>query len=174
MPIYEFEGKQPIIPVNCFVHPEAVIIGCVELGEHCFVGAGAVLRGDYGKIVLGPGCAVEENTVIHSEIGSITILEEQVIASHRAIIHGPCLIKHNAVIGMGAIVSTGCELGEFCFLGAGSLLPPGKSIPARMLAVGNPAKITRDMDESLYESTRSEYKAYQDIIHRYQTGLKRL
>ena len=66
MAIYEFEGKRPSIGKDSFIHPQAVVIGEVELGERCYVGAGAVIRGDYGKIAIGSGTNIQENCILHS------------------------------------------------------------------------------------------------------------
>jgi carbonic anhydrase/acetyltransferase-like protein (isoleucine patch superfamily) len=83
--------------------------------------------------------------VVHAEPDTIAILEEDVLIGHGAIVPGPCLIKHNAMVGMGAIISSGGELGEESLLAAGSILPPGKIIPARKVAMGNPAQVVRDI-----------------------------
>ena len=77
MALYEFEGKRPVIPASCFIHPQAVIIGEVVLGENCYVGAGAVLRGDYGKIVIGSGSNIQENSLIHSRLMQRIIRQTQ-------------------------------------------------------------------------------------------------
>jgi carbonic anhydrase/acetyltransferase-like protein (isoleucine patch superfamily) len=77
--IYEFEGKRPIIGVSSFIHPQAVVIGEVEIGDNCYIGAGAVVRGDYGKIVVGSGSNIQENCTLHSEPDTIAILEENVL-----------------------------------------------------------------------------------------------
>jgi len=108
--IYEFEGKRPQIGQQCFIHPQATVIGDVQLGDNCFVGAGAVIRADYGKIVIGAGSNIQENAVIHAEPDTIALLEENVLIGHAAIVHGPCLIQHNVTVGMGSIISNGCEL----------------------------------------------------------------
>lgn len=172
MAIYEFEGKRPQIGASCFIHPNAVIIGQVEIGERCYVGAGAVVRGDYGKIVVGSGSNIQENCTLHSEPETIAILEENVLIGHGAIVHGPCLIKHNATVGMGSIISSGGELGEESLLAAGSVLPPGKHIPARKVAMGNPARVARDVDEHNMVYNQIAVKLYQDLALRCIEGLK--
>lgn len=174
MPIYELSGKKPLIAPTTYIHPTAVVIGDVQLGDQCFVGAGAVIRADHGKIVIGSGCAIEENCVIHSEPATIAIIEDNVIVGHGAIIHGPCLLRQHAVVGMGSIISSGCELGEHSFLGAGSLLAPGKLIPSRKLAVGNPARITKSIDGKLLEYSHKATRIYRDLARQYQSELKQV
>ena len=172
MPLYEFEGKRPIIPESCFVHPQAVIIGEVVLGEKCYVGAGAVLRGDYGKIVIGNGSNLQENCLIHSEPETIAILEENVLVGHAAVVHGPCLIKSNTTVGMVSLVSAGCELGKESLLAAGSILPPGRIIPDRKVALGNPAKAIKDVTDYMVMYNQIGVKLYQELNERCKTGLK--
>lgn len=129
MAVYAFEGNRPEISKLAYIHPSASVIGNVIIGDQCFIGPGAVIRADYGKICLGSGCAIEDNCIIHSEPDSIVLMENDIIVGHGAIVHGPCLIKNNSIIGMGSIISTGCEVGSYCFLAAGSLLCPVSIFP---------------------------------------------
>ena len=172
MAIYEFEGKRPIIGKLSFIHPQAVIIGEVEIGERCYVGVGAVVRGDYGKIVIGNGSNIQENCTLHSEPDTIAILEENVLIGHAAVVHGPCLIKNNVTIGMGAIVSANTEIEQESLLAAGSILPPGKSIPSRKIAMGNPARVVKDVGDYNIVYNQLATKLYQDLAGRCLTGLK--
>jgi carbonic anhydrase/acetyltransferase-like protein (isoleucine patch superfamily) len=170
--LYEFEGKRPVIPSSCFIHPQAVIIGEVVLGESCYVGAGAILRGDYGKIVIGSGSNIQENSLIHSEPETIAILEENVLVGHAAVIHGPCLVKANTTVGMMSLVSTGCELGKESLLAAGSILPPGRIIPDRKVALGNPARAIKDVTEHMVMYNQIGVQLYKDLNQRCKDGLK--
>lgn len=172
MPIYEFEGKRPSIPASSFVHPQATIIGAVEIGEKCYIGAGAVVRGDYGKIVIGNGSNIQENCVVHAEPDSVALLEENVLVGHSAIVHGPCIIQQNVTVGMGAIVSTRCKMESGSLLAAGSVLPPGRNVPPRKLAIGNPARVTRDLDENTSVYQKIGIKLYQELAERCIKGLK--
>jgi carbonic anhydrase/acetyltransferase-like protein (isoleucine patch superfamily) len=172
MPIYEFEGKRPVIGKDCFIHPQAVIIGEVELGERCYIGAGAVIRGDYGKIVIGDGTNIQENCIIHSEPETIAIIEENSLIGHSAIVHGPCLVQQNVTVGMGAIISSGCELESDSLLAAGSVLPPGRTVPKSKVAMGNPARIVKDLDEQNRIYNQMGVKLYQDLALRCIHDLK--
>ncbi|HWP98501.1 MAG TPA: gamma carbonic anhydrase family protein [Syntrophomonadaceae bacterium] len=172
MALYEFEGKHPLIPENSFVHPQASVIGEVELGEGCFIGPGAVIRGDYGRIVVGRGSNVQDNSVIHADPDSIAIIEDNVIIGHGAILHGPCLVKQGAMVGMGAIVSNGCELGLGSVLAAGSLLTPGQIIPDHKVALGNPALIIKDLSDNTSTYLDMGARLYQELSVRCVKGLK--
>jgi len=171
MSIYEFEGKRPLVPESTFVHPQAVLIGNVELGEGCYIGAGAVIRGDYGRVLIGNGTNVQDNCTIHTDVDAVAIIGDNVLIGHNAIIHGPCFVKEYAVVGMGAIVSNGCEMGNESLLAAGSVLSPRSTIPARKLAMGNPAVIVKDVSEKIINRNKRGVKLYQDMAQRCINGL---
>jgi carbonic anhydrase/acetyltransferase-like protein (isoleucine patch superfamily) len=172
MPLYEFEGKRPEIGEDSFIHPQAVIIGEVKLGQNCYVGAGAILRGDYGSIVIGNGSNIQENAVMHAEPGTSAVIGEDVLVGHAAIVHGPCTIHKKVIIGMGSLISNQCEMGEGSFLAAGSVLPPGRIIPAHQLAMGNPASVVKEVSGNLAQYNTIAIKLYQDLAIRCQKGLK--
>lgn len=172
MAIYEFEGKCPQVPATTFVHPQASIIGEVVLEENCFIGPGAVIRADYGRIVIGPGSNVQDNCIIHADPDSIAIVEDNVLIGHGAILHGPCLIKQGAVVGMGAIVCNGCEIGRGSVLGAGSLLPPGRLIPDHKVAFGNPVAMVQEISQSTADYASRGAQLYQGLALRCQKELK--
>jgi carbonic anhydrase/acetyltransferase-like protein (isoleucine patch superfamily) len=174
MPLYEFEGKRPVFPKSTFIHPEAVIIGNVEIGEGCYIGAGVVIRGDFGRIIIGNGSNIQDNCVIHADVDSIAIIEDNVLIGHGAIVHGPCLIKEYAVVGMGAIVSNGCELGYESVLAAGSVLPPGRLVQPRKLALGSPVNMIKDLSEETMNSMKIGLRYYQVLAGRCINGLKKI
>ncbi|MGI6413926.1 MAG: gamma carbonic anhydrase family protein [Syntrophomonadaceae bacterium] len=172
MPIYEFEGKRPVIGDGCFIHPQAVLIGSVEIGNNCYIGAGSVIRGDVGKIIIGAGCSIQDNSVIHVDPDTLVIIEDFVLIGHSAIVHGPCLIKQHAVIGMGAIVSINCEIEAESLLGAGSLLPPGQVINYRKMALGNPAKTVRELSNEQVLAFQSGIREYGQLVNRSISTMK--
>lgn len=174
MPFYEFEGKTPRLDPSCFVHPDAVLIGDVTVGKRCFIGAGAVLRGDYGRIVIGDGSNVQENCVIHAQPDTTAIIEENVDIGHGSILHGPCIIKSNVTIGMGSVICDGCQVGTGSFIGAGSLLPSNTIIPDNKLAFGSPAKVIKDTTENQRAFTRNAVEIYKNLCERYHKSLQRI
>ncbi len=172
MAIYEFEGNRPVIGKSTYVHPTASVIGNVLIKDKCFVGPGAVIRADYGKVTIGMGCAIEDNCIIHSEPDTIVIMENNILLGHGAIVHGPCLIKNKSIIGMGSVVSSGCEIGPYGFLGAGSVLIHGHHIPEKTMAAGNPAKIKKPLDEKLLTYIKLGTSLYEELGDRYLKGIK--
>jgi len=139
MPIYEFEGKQPVIAPDAFVYPEATIIGDVKIGSGCYIAPGARLRGDWGSIVVGARSNIQENCIIHSAPGVTTILGEKSHIGHGAILHDAVLEEH-VTVGMGAIIMRGVKIGAGCCIAAGALVTTGTEIGPRRLLVGIPAK----------------------------------
>ncbi len=174
MAYYKFENKLPRVGKSSFIHPEAVLIGGVEIGEGCYIGAGAVLRGDFGWIKIGNGGNVQDNCIIHSNVDVDALIEDNVLIGHGAVLHGACVVRQYATIGMRAIVSEGCEIGEQALLAAGSLLAPGVNIPPRQIAMGSPANKFREMSEEQLERNRYGLKMYQALAARSLAGLAKL
>ena len=154
--IYEFEGKTPNIGKGSFVFPSATIIGDVTIGENCYIGAGARIRGDYGTIVIGAYSAVEDNCVIHARPGDRTEIGDHVTMGHGCILHN-CTIHDWTVIGMGAIVSDYANVGEWAAIGEGAVVKNKSQIPNGAIAVGVPAKIIGETSEA-YRKQWSEFK----------------
>jgi phenylacetic acid degradation protein len=148
MATYEFEGLKPVIHESAFVHPQANVTGNVLIGKHCYIGPGAVLRGDWGKIVLEDGCNVQENCVIHMFPGTTVHLHEGAHVGHGAIVHGATLGK-NCLIGMNAVLMDEAIIGEGSIVGALCFVPSKMEIPQRKIAVGNPAKVVKDVSDKM-------------------------
>lgn len=137
---YSFNGIRPIVDPSSFVHPQAVITGDVTIGKNCYIGPGAALRGDWGKIILEDGCNVQENCTIHMFPGLSVLLKEGAHIGHGAIIHGATIGK-NCLVGMNSVLMDHVELGDESIVGALTLVREGEKIPTRSVIVGNPAKI---------------------------------
>ena len=174
MSFYEFEGKVPSLDFSCFIHPDAVLIGEVIIGKACFIGAGAVLRGDYGRIVISDGANVQENCTIHAQPGTEALIGENVDVGHGCVIHGPCTIGSNVTIGMGSVICDNTQVGNNCFIGAGSVLPSKLAIPDGKLAFGNPAKVIKDTNEYQQAFTKLAIDIYKDLCVRYKNSFKRV
>jgi len=173
MPLYEFEGKRPSIDSKAFVHPEAVLIGDVVVEADCYVGAGAVLRGDIGSIRVGKGSNVQENCVLHAFPDKTTTLHPNAHIGHGAILHG-CEICSNVLVGMRAIIADGVKINSFSFVGAGSFVPFDQEIPSHSLVVGSPAKIIQKVGPEHLERIRSGLAIYQDLARRHLKSFKKI
>ncbi len=146
--IYEFNGYRPVVHETAFVHPQAAVTGNVIIGKDVYIGPGAAIRGDWGKIVIEDGCNVQENCTIHMFPGVTVTLEESAHVGHGAIIHGAHLGK-NCLIGMNAVVMDNVKVGKESIIGALAFVPEGMEIPDRKVVVGNPAKIVKDVSEEM-------------------------
>jgi carbonic anhydrase/acetyltransferase-like protein (isoleucine patch superfamily) len=173
MPVYAFEKWTPVVDPDAFVHPDAVLIGNVHIGKKCFIGAGAVLRGDFGKISIGDGSNVQENCVIHVSPGEEVRVEEDAIIAHGAILHD-AVIKRGSVVGMGVVVLQGAVIGEGVLVAALTLIPTNYVVPPGKIVAGNPAKIKGDVPDTHEEYFRLGLAIYQELPERYRKGLRRI
>jgi len=158
---YEFKGLIPVVPEDTYVHPQAVLIGNVILGHGCYIGPGACLRGDFGKIEIGDGANVQDNCIIHSFPGRGAVVGVDGHIGHGAILHG-CVIGRNCLVGMNAVIMDGVELGAESIVGAQAFVRAETKIAPRSMVVGAPAKVIRDVtDKEIEWKTRgtAEYQA---------------
>ncbi len=142
--LYRFDGKQPVFGKGTYVSETALVIGDVHIGDHCYIGHGAILRGDYGRIEIGSNTAVEEGAVVHAPPGGTNAIGEHVTIGHGAVVHGD-RTGNFAVIGMGAIVSIYADVGQWTIIGEGAVVKRKQRVPDNVVAVGNPAKAVRDI-----------------------------
>ncbi len=168
--IYEFEGRMPKIDKTAYLSPEATVIGNVRIGKQVWIGPGAVLRGDYGKILVGDKSCIEDNCVCHAREGMKCTIGKNVTVGHGAILH-TCTVKDNAVIGMGAIVSDWAEIGRWAILGEGAVVKRNQKIPAGKVAVGLPAKVVGEVTEARKEEITAYKAIYVGLAKRYPSGL---
>jgi len=160
--IYAFDGIVPVIDSSAFVHDAAVVIGDVILGPNCYVGPGAILRGDFGRIRIAAGSNVQETCVIHSFPNQDVVLEENSHIGHGAVLHG-CHIGENVLIGMNAVIMDEAVIGRDCIVGALSFVKAGAEFaPAQMIA-GSPAKVLRSLTEKEIDWKRRGTGVYQTL-----------
>lgn len=169
MSIYEFEGLRPKIPASSYVHPAAVVIGDVTIGENCFIAPFASLRGDLGAITVGDGSNIQEGCVLHG----VTVVGKNNHLTHHSIVH-VATTGDNVMLGMGAIIMDYAEIGEGCIVGAGSLVLPGAKIPPGKTVVGLPGRVVGDVSERAKEDYKSGLGHYQSFPGRYPKGLKQI
>ncbi len=173
MAVYAFEDTAPVVDPEAFVHPDAVLIGDVRIGRQCFIGAGAVLRGDFGGISVGDGSNVQENCVIHVSPGQEVRIEEDVIVAHGAILHD-ATVRKGSVVGMGAVILQGAVVEEGVLVAALTLVPTNFVVPARKIVAGNPAKVKGDVPETHEAFFRAGLGIYQELPERYRKGMRRI
>ncbi|MDR9415516.1 MAG: transferase hexapeptide repeat family protein [Gracilimonas sp.] len=169
--IYEFNGYKPVVHETAFVHPQAAVTGNVIIGKDVYIGPGAAIRGDWGKIVIKDGCNVQENCTIHMFPGVTVTLEKSAHVGHGAIIHGAHLGK-NCLIGMNAVVMDNVKVGNESIIGAQSFVPEGMEIPDRKIAVGNPAKVVKDVTDEMIQWKTKGTELYQQLPKELHDTLK--
>jgi len=147
--IMSFKGMIPVIHPSSYIHPTAVILGHVTIGKDCYIGPGAVLRGDWGKVIVGDGCNVQENCTLHMFPGKSVVLKDGAHVGHGAVIHGAEL-GVQVLVGMNSVVMDDVVLGDGSFVGALSLVPANKVFEPRSLIVGNPARRIKEVSDEMY------------------------
>ena len=160
--IYEFNGYKPVIHPSSFVHPQANVTGNVIIGKNVYVGPGAVIRGDWGEIIIEDGCNVQENCVIHMFPGTTTLLKNSAHIGHGAIVHGGTIGK-NCLIGMNAVIMDNSVIGDECVVGALSFVAAESNFPKRKVIVGNPAKAVKDVSDEMISWKTKGTELYQKL-----------
>jgi phenylacetic acid degradation protein len=169
--IFEFEGVRPLVHDSAFIHPSAVVTGDVQIGRDVYVGPFAALRGDWGAIRIADGCNIQENCTIHMFPGVTVVLEESAHIGHGAIIHG-ARIGANALVGMNAVVMDNAVVGRGSIVGALCFVPAEMKIPDRKIAVGNPARIVKDVSDEMLAWKSEGTKLYQGLPARLFASLR--
>lgn len=172
MTLYTLDGVSPRLPEDgdYWIAPSADVIGDVLLESASSIWFGAVLRGDNERITLGEGSNIQENAVLHTDMGFPLTIGANCTIGHKAMLHG-CTIGEGSLIGMGAIVLNGARIGKGCLIGAGALVTEGKEIPDGMLVVGAPAKPVRELDGDARATLVASAKEYQANMRRFRAGL---
>ncbi len=164
--LYKFDGKQPLVGKDSYVSNIAQVIGDVIIGDNCYIGHGAILRGDYGRIEIGDGTAVEEGVIVHAPPDDLSRIGKRVTIGHGVIVHGKN-IGDEAVIGMGAILSIYSEIGDWSIVGEGSVVRMRQVIPSGRVVGGNPAKVVREVNEKDKKNWIWGKQLYIDLAKKY-------
>jgi carbonic anhydrase/acetyltransferase-like protein (isoleucine patch superfamily) len=173
MALYRFEERTPTVAKGAYVSDSARVIGDVTIGEECYIGHGAILRGDYGSIRIGPGTAIEENAVVHIKPNGLSTIGERVTIGHGAMVHCNAIADY-AVIGMGAVICYDVEIGTWCIIGEGSVVPNGQHIPPGKMVIGVPAKIVGNVQQKHKDFWINGKQLYVDLARKYRREFKRI
>ncbi len=173
MPSYSIDGISPVVDPAAFVHPSAVLIGDVIIAAQCYVGPNAVLRGDFGRLVLHAGANLQDTCVMHTFPNMDCIVESDGHIGHGAVLHG-CHIGRNALVGMNAVVMDEAIIGEESIVGAGSFIKSGFTCPPRSLVAGSPAKIIRTLEDAEVEWKSQGTAVYHELVRRCFDSLRQV
>jgi carbonic anhydrase/acetyltransferase-like protein (isoleucine patch superfamily) len=163
---YRFDGKEPVVGDDTYVSETAIVIGDVRIGSRCYVGHGAILRGDYGTIVIGDESAVEEGVIIHAPPEDLCTIGEGVVIGHGAVVHAKS-IGDSAGVGMGAILSIRSEIQKGAVVAEGAVVKQGQVIQESIVAAGNPARKIKDMTEKDIEFWKRSRQIYVALAAKY-------
>lgn len=169
--IYEFDGYRPVIHDTAFIHPQACVTGNVVIGRDVYIGPGAAIRGDWGRIIIEDGCNVQENCTLHMFPGITVLLQTGAHIGHGAVIHGATIGK-NCLVGMNAVIMDNVILGDECIVGALSLIKADTIFENRSLIVGNPAKKIKEVSDEMIQWKTEGTTLYQQLPAELYASLK--
>lgn len=153
---------EPKVDPSCYVAPEAIIIGDVEIAKGCSIWPYAVIRADLSPVRIGEGSSIQEHCQIHGNPGKPTIIGKNVSVGHGAIIHA-ARIGDYVIVGMNSTVLDEAEVGSGSIIGAGAVVRAGEKVPEGSLVVGVPAKIVKQGDPALMEAAKRNAEAYHEL-----------
>jgi len=168
--IYTLDGITPEIAPDAWIAPDANLIGKVVIGAAASVWFGTTIRGDNEEIRLGDGSNIQENCVLHTDIGYPLVIGADCTIGHKAMLHG-CTIGAGSLIGMGATVLNGAKIGRACLIGANALVTEGKEIPDGSLVMGAPGRVVRQLDDEARDRLLWSAAHYRENAARYRAGL---
>lgn len=171
--IYALDDAIPQVDPTAWVAPDANLIGKVVLEAEASVWFGSTLRGDNEEIRIGRGSNVQENCVLHTDMGYPLVIGPDCTIGHRAMLHG-CIIGEGTLIGMGATILNGARIGKGCLIGACALVTEGKDIPDGSLVMGAPGKVVRLLDDASRARLLLSASGYRANARRFARGLRRV
>ena len=169
--LYELEGKQPQIGNRCYVAPNAVLIGDVEMHDGSSVWFGATIRADNDKIIIGQNSNVQDGSVLHSDPGIPLHIHNNVTIGHKVMLHG-CTIGEGTLVGINAVILNGANIGKRCLIGANALVTEGMDVPDGSMVLGSPGKIVKQLDEETQQFLFDSAQHYVDNAERFNRTLK--
>jgi len=161
-----YKNIKPNISDMAFIMPQAIVVGDVTVGAKSGIWFNATVRGDMAPITIGVGTNIQDNAVIHTDTSLPTSIGNYVTVGHSAIIHAATIGNH-ALIGMGSVILNKAIIGEYSMVAAGTVVPPGKIVPPKMLALGNPMRIVRELTEAEIEANKKNTLTYISLAESY-------
>lgn len=171
MPIYAYAGYTPVVDPTAFVHPTATLIGDAVVGPRCYVGPGASMRGDFGRVELRAGANLQDNCVMHTFPGRVALVEENGHVGHGAVLHG-CHVGSGALIGIGAVIMDNVVIGEHALVAAMSFVKEGTQVPPRVLVAGVPARVVRELTATEIAWKSNGTRLYQELAQRSRAEMR--
>jgi carbonic anhydrase/acetyltransferase-like protein (isoleucine patch superfamily) len=171
MTLFEFEGLAPRVAATAWIAPTATLVGDVRVEDDASVWYGAVLRADFGPIIVRRGANIQDGSVVHGGSDPVTEIGEGATVGHLCVVHG-AVIGAEALIGNGATVLDGAVVGGRALVAAGATVQPGMEIPAEMLAGGVPARILGKLTPGARMWVDANPATYQALARRHAAGVR--
>jgi carbonic anhydrase/acetyltransferase-like protein (isoleucine patch superfamily) len=171
MPMFAFEGRSPRVSASAWIAPTATLVGDVTVEDEASVWYGAVLRADFGPIIIRRGANVQDGSVLHGGAEPVTEVGEGATIGHLCVVHG-CVIGAEALIGNGATVLDGAVIGARALVAAGATVAPGLVVPDGKLAVGVPARVAGEVRGGALEWVQTNPEVYRELARRHAAGVR--
>ena len=171
MPMFAFEGREPKVSPQAWIAPTATLVGDVLVEADASIWYGAVLRADFGPIVVRRGANVQDGSVLHGGSDPVTEIGEGATVGHLCVVHG-AIVHEEALIGNGATVLDGAVVGRRALVAAGCTVPPGMVIPEGMLAVGVPARIVGEISGGAKQWVETNPEVYRELARRHAASVR--
>jgi len=171
MPLFAFEGHAPRVAATAWIAPTATLVGDVLVEDDASVWYGAVLRADFGPIIVRRGANIQDGSVLHGSSDPVTTIGEGATVGHLCVVHG-AVVGAEALIGNGATVLDGAVVGARALVAAGATVQPGMEIPDGMLAGGVPARILGKLTPGAKMWVDTNPAVYQDLARRHAAGIR--
>jgi carbonic anhydrase/acetyltransferase-like protein (isoleucine patch superfamily) len=169
MPLFAFEGRAPEVSPAAWIAPTATLVGDVHVEAEASIWYGAVLRGDFGPIVVRRGANVQDGSVLHGGADPVTEIGAGATIGHLCVVHG-AVIGTEALVGNGATVLDGVLVGSRALVAAGATVPPGMIIPDGMLAAGVPARVIGEVSGGAKQWVDTNPGLYRELARRHAAG----
>jgi carbonic anhydrase/acetyltransferase-like protein (isoleucine patch superfamily) len=171
MPLFEFEGLRPSVSPSAWIAPTAVLVGDVRVEAEASIWYGAVLRADFGPIIVRRGANVQDGSVLHGGDDPVTEVGEGATIGHLCVVHG-AVIGTEALVGNGATVLDGVIVGRRALVAGGATVPPGLVIPDGTLAAGVPAKVIGEVSDGAKQWVETNPAIYRDLARRHGASVR--
>ena len=173
MSIYPLGELSPKIDPDSWIAPNATVIGDIRLGKNASIWFNATLRGDNDPIHIGDNTNIQDGSVLHTDEGVPMHIGNDVTVGHLVMLHG-CTVGDGSLIGIGSVILNRAVIGKGCIVGANTLIPEGKVFPDRVLIVGSPGKVVRELSDADVANLKKSAAHYVDNAARYKRDLQPL
>jgi carbonic anhydrase/acetyltransferase-like protein (isoleucine patch superfamily) len=171
VPLFAFEGREPEVSPAAWIAPTATLVGHVYVEAEASIWYGAVLRADFGPIIVRRGANIQDGSVVHGGSDPVTDIGEGATVGHLCVVHG-AVIGAEALVGNGATVLDGVTVGRRALVAAGATVPPGMIIPDGMLAAGVPARVVGEVTAGAKRWVETNPGVYRDLARRHAAGAR--